>query len=84
MFLLSLAWTVKQLGIKCVYVVFEETRPYQNPTNLYEIKWHMENVLDMSSPPRWDYLLSVNAKAKDGGRATLSVEMSLKHSLNHL
>lgn len=25
-------------------------------------------------------LLSLNAKAKDGGRATLSVEMSLKHT----
>lgn len=50
-------------------LVLEETRPYQNPANLYEIKWHMENLHDIKSPPRWDYPLSLIAKAKDGGRA---------------
>lgn len=56
----------------------EETRQYHNPTppiDLYQIKWHMENVR-ISSSPRKDYPLSLNAKAKDGGRTTSSVEMS--------
>lgn len=65
-------------------LVLEETRPYQNPTNLYEVKRHMENVHDMSSPLSSDYPWSLNAKAKDGGRATLSVEMSLEHSTTYI